>query len=57
MNNIYYRVETKDGTLSGLTSLVSAGSIATAVGGVIVVDTAEYFSQKGREYSGPYRGV
>ena len=57
MNNIYYRVETKDGTLSGLTSLVGAGSIATAVGGVIVVDTAEYFSQKGREYSGHYRGV
>jgi len=57
MTNIYYRVETKDGTLSGLTSLVSAQSIAAAVGGDVVVDTAEYFSQKGREYSGPYRGI
>ena len=57
MNNIYYRVKMKDGTLSGLTSLVSAQSIAAAVGGDVVVDTAEYFSQKGREYSGPYRGV
>jgi hypothetical protein len=57
MTNIYYRVELKDGTLSGLTFLVSAQSIAAAVGGDVVVDTAEYFSQKGREYSGPYRGI
>jgi len=57
MTNIYYRVKMKDGTLSGLTSLVSAQSIAAAVGGDVVVDTAEYFSQKGREYSGPYRGI
>jgi hypothetical protein len=54
MKDLYYRVRLTDGTLSGLTSLVSAQMIADTRGGTVVVDSSEYFSQKGREYRGQY---
>jgi hypothetical protein len=54
MKDTFYRVRLTDGTLSGLTSLVSAWIIAGTQGGTVVVDSSEYFSQKGREYRGQY---
>jgi hypothetical protein len=57
MKDAYYRVILPNGTMSGLTSKVSAEAIAATHNGTVAVSDSAFFDMKGREYRGEYPTV